>query len=40
MTRADDPRGGLRREVLALLLVYLALTVLPLLAGFACHGDL
>jgi hypothetical protein len=32
------PREVLRRELLALLLVYAVLLVLPLLTGFACHG--
>jgi hypothetical protein len=38
---APDPGAGresLRRELLALLLVYLTLAILPALTGFACHG--
>lgn len=35
--RPDSGRE-LRKELFSLLLVYLALSVLPLLSGFACHG--
>ena len=32
--------GGLRRELLALLLVYGALAILPMVSGFACQGKM
>lgn len=35
---SDPTRDAVRRELMALLLVYASLTVLPLLTGFACHG--
>jgi len=34
----DEPKQALRRELMAILLVYATLTVLPLLTGFACSG--
>ena len=33
-----EPTAALRRELVALVIVYLALSILPLLSGFACHG--
>ncbi len=38
--RPSPLRTALRRELRAILLVYLALSVLPLLTGFACSGGL
>jgi len=38
--KSERPDRGreLRRELISLLLVYAALSVLPLLSGFACQG--
>ncbi len=36
----SDPGSALRRELWSILFMYAALTVLPLLTGFACSGGL
>ena len=36
MPDAPRPRESLRRELLAVLVLYACLTVIPLLMGFAC----
>jgi hypothetical protein len=40
--KPERPDSGreLRRELFSLLLVYAALSVLPLLSGFACQGGM
>ncbi|GEM_PF-3024794 len=38
--KKQDPKSALRREFISILLMYVALTVLPFLTGFACSGSL